>query len=190
MVQFLLPCLVLVLPIAIGNDSLLTIQPAAQDPVIDSDPSPSDIIPPAESSEPTSAIQDTQTAEADPASTSETPVESKPSADSHVNPSGCWSGSWLSCKSGHHGVLRATLTPCGDHAYRAEFRGRFFKIMPFRYTVTLQVVGVDQDGVHLAGSQSLGRLFGTFHYRATITDCRFEATYRSCKDWGKFSLGR
>lgn len=190
MIQFLLPCMLVTLPIACGNDSLLTVRSATQDSVIVSDPSPSDIVPTAESNESADAIENAQTAEAETNSGGESPQAATSVADTHVNPSGCWSGSWLSCKSGHHGVLRASLTACGEHAYRAEFRGRFFKIMPFRYTVTLQVVSIDHEGVHLAGSQSLGRLFGTFHYQATITDCRFEATYRSCKDWGKFSLGR
>lgn len=103
---------------------------------------------------------------------------------------GCWSGEWNSCKTGHHGVLRATISPCGDGTYRAEFRGRFFKVFPFRYSVVLHVVAVEEGALHLAGSQNLGRLFGTFHFTAVVTSCRFEARYSSCKDSGTFSMGR
>lgn len=105
-------------------------------------------------------------------------------------PTGCWSGEWNSCKTGHHGALKATIVPCGDGTYRAEFRGRFFKVFPFRYSVTLHTVAVEDGAVHLAGSQNLGRLFGTFHFTAVVTDCRFEAKYSSCKDSGTFSMCR
>ncbi|HRF01168.1 MAG TPA: hypothetical protein PLI18_11660 [Pirellulaceae bacterium] len=107
-----------------------------------------------------------------------------------AEPTGCWSGEWRSCRSGHHGPLKATISPCGDGKYRAEFRGRFFGVFPFRYDVVLNVVGADEQGLHLAGSKHLGRLFGTFCFAATVTDCRFEATYRSAKDNGTFSMGR
>lgn len=106
------------------------------------------------------------------------------------NPAGCWQGEWKSCSSGHHGALQATIVPCGDGRYRAEFRGRFFKVFPFRYSVTLHTVSVDGDTVHLAGSQNLGRLFGTFHFTAVVTECRFEARYSSCKDRGQFVMCR
>lgn len=103
---------------------------------------------------------------------------------------GCWSGSWRSCQTGHKGVLNATFTKCGDDAYSVHFRGRFFKIMPFRYTVTLRVVEETEEGVVLQGSSYLGRLAGTFNYRATVTDCKFVANYSSCKDSGLFTMTR
>ena len=103
---------------------------------------------------------------------------------------GCWSGYWQSCTSGHQGTLKATIVPCGEGKYRAEFRGRFFKVFPFRYSVTLHTVAVESDALHLAGSQNLGRLFGTFHFTAVVTECRFEAQYSSCKDRGRFVMNR
>ena len=72
----------------------------------------------------------------------------------------------------------------------AMSRGRFFRILPFRYNVVLRVVDVHGDTVTLAGSSYLGRLFGTFHYRATADGCSFHATYTSCKDRGEFCLQR
>ncbi len=104
--------------------------------------------------------------------------------------SGCWTGSWQSCTTGHKGPLRAEFTRCGTDTYRVTFSGRFFKVIPFTYTVTLDVVSEDADGVVLAGSSYLGRMFGSFSYRATADECRFTANYSSKKDSGVFRLAR
>ena len=104
--------------------------------------------------------------------------------------SGAWSGCWVSTSTGHSGPLQATFTPCGGGRYAVVFSGRFFKILPFRYSVTLRVVEDRGDAVTLAGSSFLGRLFGTFTYRADATDCHFEASYSSKKDAGIFRLDR
>ena len=101
--------------------------------------------------------------------------------------SGCWSGTWQSCSTGHHGPLKANFTKCGDTQYHVTFSGRFFKIMPFRYSVTLNVIE-DGDTVKLSGSSYLGRLMGTFTYSATATACSFQSGYSSCKDYGSFNL--
>ncbi len=104
--------------------------------------------------------------------------------------SGCWQGSWRSCTTRHKGPLKAHFVKCDDTHYRVHFSGRFFKIMPFRYTVTLQVVEQTEDGVTLQGSSYLGRLMGTFYYNATASDCYFRSSYSSCKDYGVFELSR
>lgn len=109
---------------------------------------------------------------------------------SAVDLSGSWSGSWQSCSTGHKGPLNACFTPCGDGAYRVEFTGRFFKVFPFRYSVVLRIVEDSGDSVTLAGSSFLGRLFGTFTYRATADGCRFDASYASRKDSGSFRMSR
>ena len=103
---------------------------------------------------------------------------------------GCWVGSWESCTSGHAGPLRGTFTRCGETEYRVTFTGRFLKVIPFRYTVTLTVVEDRGDELVLAGTSYLGRLFGTFSYRATATDGRFTADYSSKKDDGTFRMTR
>lgn len=108
---------------------------------------------------------------------------------SAVDLSGCWSGTWESCTCRHHGPLNATFTKCGDSQYLVAFRGRFFKIMPFHYTVTLNVIE-DGDTVKLAGSSYLGRIMGTFTYNATANATSFNSQYTSCKDWGYFRLTR
>lgn len=104
--------------------------------------------------------------------------------------SGQWSGDWKSCTSGHKGPLSAEFCKVNDCSYEVRFRGRFFKVFPFRYKVTLQVVEETPEKVVLSGSQDLGRIFGTFTYSATVTDNCFYATYNSCKDDGIFRMER
>ncbi|HMC65691.1 MAG TPA: hypothetical protein VKI65_12195 [Gemmataceae bacterium] len=104
--------------------------------------------------------------------------------------SGCWRGCWESCCTGHHGPLKATFCKLDDTHYRVDFRGRFWVVVPFRYSVVLTVTGREGDKVLLAGDSYLGRLLGTFHYEAEATDCEFKATYTSCRDRGEFALTR
>jgi len=103
---------------------------------------------------------------------------------------GCWIGRWESCSTGHQGPLNARFCKLDDTHYRVDFSGRFFKIFPFHYSVTLAVTGHDGDTLLLSGSSYLGRMFGTFHYRARATACSFVADYTSCKDRGRFILHR
>lgn len=103
---------------------------------------------------------------------------------------GNWSGYWEDCLSGHSGPLRGTFCKCDDNHYRVTFSGRFFKVVPFRYTVVLTVVGQEGDKVLLAGQSDLGPLFGTFTYRAEATDTHFVSDYCSRRYQGKFVLDR
>lgn len=103
--------------------------------------------------------------------------------------SGCWSGTWQSCQTPHQGPLHAEFVRIDANRYEVFFRGRFFKISPFKYSVVM--TATEQDGVvYLSGSKYLGRMFGTFSFSATATDCQFNATYTSCKDDGVFKLCR
>ena len=104
--------------------------------------------------------------------------------------SGTWSGNWISCSTGHQGPLMARFTRCDGTHYRVRFSGRFFKIFPFHYTVTLKVVEETETMVTLSGSSYLGRLFGTFCYTATTDACHFNARYSSKKDTGMFKLSK
>ena len=103
--------------------------------------------------------------------------------------SGCWTGCWQDC-DGHHGPLQASFCKCDDSQYHVVFTGRFWKIFPFRYSVTLNVVRQDGDKVILEGESYLGRLFGTFTYSAWATATDFVADYSSCKYQGQFRLQR
>jgi hypothetical protein len=107
-----------------------------------------------------------------------------------IDLTGHWSGDWLSCSSGHKGPLRADFCKISERCYEVRFKGRFFKIFPFRYAVQLEVIEETPDHVVLSGSQNLGRLFGTFTYSATVTGNCFVATYTSCKDDGQFRMER
>lgn len=102
--------------------------------------------------------------------------------------SGCWAGSWNSCSTGHKGPLKASFCKISDSAYQVNFKGRFFKVFPFRYSVVLNVVYDDGQTLKLQGSSYLGRMFGTFYYNATVTDGCFNASYSSCKDNGWFRM--
>ena len=103
---------------------------------------------------------------------------------------GCWEGSWLSCKTGHHGKLRATFCRLDDNRVEATFSGSFAKILPFRYRAVLDVVEEVPGKIKLRGSQRLGPVMGTFSYEATIEGDRFEATYQSRRDCGKWTLSQ
>ncbi|WP_020476049.1 hypothetical protein [Zavarzinella formosa] len=106
-----------------------------------------------------------------------------------VDMSGNWSGTWLSQSSGHKGPLNGTFTKIDDNTYAAKFRGRFFAVIPFRYSVNLNVVGSDPDHLYLSGSSRLP-LFGTFQYSAVATPTDFKADYTAKRDRGQFNLQR
>jgi hypothetical protein len=104
--------------------------------------------------------------------------------------SGHWRGHWSSDSTGHKGPLRCTLTRLDESSYQADFSGRFFKLIPFRYSVVLTITSDDGHTVQLTGSHDLGRRFGTFTYVAEATCDEFVANYSSCKDCGQFVLSR
>src|SRR5262245_3006710 len=84
-----------------------------------------------------------------------------PEACQAIDLSGCWSGTWQSCVTRHRGPLNAEFVRLNDSQYEVFFNGRFFKIMPFKYSVVM--TATDQNGVvYLSGSKYLGRMFGTF----------------------------
>jgi len=107
-----------------------------------------------------------------------------------VDLSGNWKGSWLSCKSGHNGKLRATFCRLNDKQVQAVFVGSFAKILPFRYKAVLDIVHEESGMIVVRGSKRLGPFMGTFSYQATITADRFDASYNSKRDWGKWSMSR
>jgi hypothetical protein len=103
---------------------------------------------------------------------------------------GRWSGYWVSDKNGHHGPLRATFRQTSADCYRVTFAGRFWKVVPFVYSVNLTVTGSTGDAVTLSGSTPVGPVIGTFRYEAAATGCDFEARFTSKNDWGRFVLSR
>lgn len=59
---------------------------------------------------------------------------------------GNWQGSWVSCKSGHNGRLRATFCRISKTKVQAKFTGSFCKVFPFRYKAVLDIVH-EEDGL-------------------------------------------
>jgi hypothetical protein len=103
---------------------------------------------------------------------------------------GQWRGTWHDTKSGHQGPLKATIVKCDDTHYKATFSGRYFGVMPFRFSAVLVATGVEGDAVILSGSSSLGLLFGTFTYSARVTETCFIADFCSSKYQGRFVMNR
>ena len=112
-----------------------------------------------------------------------------PSVSVAADLSGCWSGTWQSCTTSHKGPLNAEFVRLDENRYEVFFNGRFFKLLPFKYSVVM--TATESDGViYLSGSQYLGRMFGTFTFSAAASDSQFNANYSSCKDNGRFCLTR
>ena len=104
------------------------------------------------------------------------------------NLSGNWAGPWNSEISGHQGPLKAKITVAGEDVVKARFTGRFFKVVPFKFNVTLNVTS-QKDGVtKLSGKEDLGRALGTYHYDVTYKANEFVAKYHTDKDKGVFQV--
>jgi len=103
--------------------------------------------------------------------------------------SGRWSGHWASHKSPHHGPLNGKFRRVDAGHYRVTFTGRFFRVIPFRYAVKMNIVCEGPQSVVLAGSSKLLG-FGEFRYHAVVNGNSFVANYQSPKDCGEFVLRR
>ena len=101
---------------------------------------------------------------------------------------GNWQGTWLSESNGHSGKLNARIHQVSPSQYRAVFRGTYFKVLPFRYATTLDVVGCGPGYVQLAGGKKLGPVMGEFRYQACVSGNQFQATFRSKRDHGVWQM--
>ncbi len=110
-------------------------------------------------------------------------------ADGTESLAGSWKGTWTSSANGHSGPLNARIQNSGGDKVTVHFRGRFLKVVPFLYRSQLTVVGTDETGTHLSGSQKLP-LFGTFTTNATVKNGQFHASFQSGKDGGEFHMTR
>jgi hypothetical protein len=98
-------------------------------------------------------------------------------------------GSWTDTNTGHEHALRARFREKADGNYRVVFTGRFAKVVPFRFTTTLNVVGHDGDKVIMAGESRIAGLM-RFSYTAVADECTFNAQYHSRRWTGEFHLTR
>jgi hypothetical protein len=111
-------------------------------------------------------------------------------AEDKLDLSGKWSGSWRSEISEHTGPLKAKFDVLDNSKVQARFSGRFFKVIPFRFNVLLEIVETKDGVVTLKGSQDLGRTLGTYTYKATYSKEKFVAQYSTEKDKGVFEVSR
>jgi hypothetical protein len=107
-----------------------------------------------------------------------------------IDLSGDWSGRWSSGSTRHGGPMAAQFEKLDEERYRVHFRGRFLKVVPFRYSVVLRVTGYDGERVLLGGSHTLGPVVGTFRFTAWADCTQFVATYCSKGDSGRFVMSR
>ena len=111
-------------------------------------------------------------------------------ADEKLDLSGKWNGTWRSEISEHSGPLKAKFTVLEDSKVQARFNGRFFKLIPFHFNVTLEIVKNEDGVVTLKGKENLGRTLGTYTYNATYSNGKFVAKYSTDKDKGVFEVSR
>lgn len=112
---------------------------------------------------------------------------STPVATAAPDLSGKWCGFWVSDKNGHNGPLNATFKPKDCDSYRVTFNGRFAKVIPFRYSTTMNVTGRGDGVVMLSAERPLG-LRGSYRTSAAVTSTNFDATYTSPRDHGRFVM--
>jgi len=111
-------------------------------------------------------------------------------AEEKLDLGGKWSGTWRSEISDHNGPLKAKFEVVDTTKVQARFNGRFFKLIPFHFNVTLEVVESKDGVVTLKGKEDLGRTLGTYTYHATYRDGKFVANYATDKDKGVFEVSR
>ena len=98
-------------------------------------------------------------------------------------------GSWTDTNTGHEDALRGRFREQSDGNYRVVFTGRFAKVIPFRFTTTLNVVGHNGDKVMMEGESRVAG-FGRFSYHAVADGNHFNAQYDSRRWKGEFNLWR
>jgi hypothetical protein len=106
---------------------------------------------------------------------------------------GRWVGTWTSER--HHklfssepaaGSVRCVFTKMDPYRYRAHFRATW---MNFR-TDHLATLSGKQRGktVHLHGTESLSKVFGSYRYDGTVTPTHFSLRYDSRYDSGTMEM--
>lgn len=80
------------------------------------------------------------------------------------------------------------IRQCGDQL-EVKFRGRFAKVIPFRYKAKLTVVHQQQGLTVIAGSRRIGP-GGSFQYYGQLTDSCFTGTYSSRRYQGGWSMSK
>ena len=103
--------------------------------------------------------------------------------------SGDWSGTWHSDANNHRGRINATFQQLDSNTVRANFRGTFAKIIPFRYSTNLCVASQQPGLTVLSGSKKIP-LGGQFRYYVEMTDSCFNGSFSSRRNRGTFVMAR
>ena len=98
-------------------------------------------------------------------------------------------GEWRSDKSGHHGPMRAKLTPTAG-GYDMLVAGRFAVVIPFVYRTHLEIAESTPEGPRLVAEKKLPLFGGSFKTGGVLTVDGLIADYSALKDTGKVTLRR
>lgn len=101
-----------------------------------------------------------------------------------------YGGTWESKTTGHHGRISARVKQEDCCTYRVTFCGTFAGIIPFRYSIPMNVIGQSADGTVCLHGQRRMPIFGDFTARACMNGCHFNAIYHSESDHGRFTMQR
>ncbi|WP_138087703.1 hypothetical protein [Phragmitibacter flavus] len=109
--------------------------------------------------------------------------------------SGAWQGTWRSEGTGHHGKLRAIVSPDPDpkqpNAWTFRYHATWAKFLSGGYKAHHIATPQPDQSYKISGEQNLGKLFGgIFKYDGNATSTHFKATYQSKADHGVFELTR
>ena len=118
----------------------------------------------------------------------ETPAPAAVSSEACL--AGRWRGTWHSDSTGHKAPMQASFECAGPGRWRVVFRGRFCALIPFQYSAVLSEQRNADGTVTLSGSRNLGPLFGTFHFRGTVSCGRLNARWWSKRESGSFVLAK
>jgi hypothetical protein len=100
-----------------------------------------------------------------------------------------WDGEWRSDANGHHGRLRAILTPGDGTTHQVRFRASYAGIFRFGYAMDLAVRPGDGATNTFRGTADLG-MWGSYSCDGTMTSRQMEARYDATHDRGVFKLHR
>lgn len=106
-----------------------------------------------------------------------------------VGPASAWDGEWRSDANGHHGRLRAIVTPGAGPTHQVRFRASYAGIFRFDYAMDLSVQPGDGDTNTFRGTANLG-MWGSYSCDGTLTPRQMEARYDATHDRGVFKLRR
>jgi hypothetical protein len=101
---------------------------------------------------------------------------------------GHWTGTWDCETTGHSGKLRCHLIHVENNRYQAKYTGTYMAILPFWYTVEMEINCSSQD-CKIKAEADLGWLGGGHYvYDGTIIGDSFKTNYTSKHHNGTFNL--